>query len=178
MIRRLGLADLRQVERHFLDLSVHDRLFRFNAPLGDPAISARIASIEWSSAILIGYFEGKKLRGLAELAALRGDRFDTREVALSVDRTHRRRGIARRLLAEAALHARSLGCRRLVFWWHPENVEFARFLTTHGGTVSAHPPAGWLEISPAGVLKTTVADISAAPAQRRQVPVSRNRRAA
>lgn len=177
MIRRLGPTDLRRIECHFVALSSRDRLYRFNAPLGDSAISARIASLEWSSSILLGDFDGKHLRGLAELAVLRGDGLGAHEVALSVDRTHRRRGIARRLLAEAASRARSFGGRRLVFWWHPENIGFARFLVACGGTVSIYPPAGWLDIHAAGTSATPIVEFTSAASRAGQGLAPRNGRA-
>ena len=105
-LARLGLTiDLPYVERHFLGLSVEDRRYRFNTPLSDSAIRARIASFDWQATTLIGDFSGKTLRGVAELATLKGDTTDAGEVALSVDGAHRRRGIARR-------NRRSRGCGR------------------------------------------------------------------
>ncbi|HSE77119.1 MAG TPA: GNAT family N-acetyltransferase [Alphaproteobacteria bacterium] len=178
MIRRLGAADLRQIERHYLGLSVEDRRYRFNTPLSDSAIRARIASFDWRATTLIGYFNGKTLRGVAELATLKGDMTDAGEVALSVDGAHRRRGIARRLVTEAAAQARALGCRRLVFWWHPENVGFARFLTACGGRIFAHPPAGWLEIPAAGARLLPFASVAGASARHIQGPTVRNGHAA
>lgn len=177
MIRRLGPADLRQIERHFLMLSTHDRLYRFNAPLGEAAIGARLAAIDWSKTIVLGAYDGRKLRGIAELAELRGDGLKAREVAISVDYAHRRRGIGRRLLGQAASRARSLGCRRLVFSWHPENGGFARFLAACGGTVLTHPPAGWLEIPDAGVRTTHVAHLAGAMARRSASSATPGRRA-
>ena len=178
MIRRLGAADLRQIERHFLGLSAEDRRYRFNTPLSDSAIRARIASFDWQAKTLIGHFSGKTLHGVAELAPLKGDTTDAGEVAISVNGAHRRRGIARRLVGEAAAQARTLGCRRLVFWWHPENVGFARFLVACGGRIATHPPAGWLEIAAAGAPALPFAGVAGASAHQTQGPAVRNGHAA
>lgn len=144
--RHLLRSDIPMIVRHLLGLSLRDRQFRFNAPHGDAAIRQYCAAIPWRNAHLFGFVVRGELRGLIELDRLLGDRAACYEAAITVAERYRRRGIGAKLLSTAADYASHHGYTCLLFEWHPENREFAAFLSACGGVIQSYPQRGCLPV--------------------------------
>jgi GNAT superfamily N-acetyltransferase len=100
-LRRLGAADLPEIERHLLGLDLVDRNARFHSGFGDAAVTTYARGLDFAVGILVGATQGpgNRILGLAEAHPAGAPR--TVELAVSVLATHRRRGLGRRLLAHA-----------------------------------------------------------------------------
>ncbi|MBL8672605.1 MAG: GNAT family N-acetyltransferase [Alphaproteobacteria bacterium] len=125
-IRLLTPVDLPLIEAHLARLDRRDRRLRFGASLSDDAIAAHCRKLPWAKSLMLGHVHAGTLRGMAMLAWGEGvARTDWRpdgELAVSVDRSHRRQGIGLALLQMVALAARNRWLRRLHIHYLAENA--------------------------------------------------------
>ncbi len=120
-LRRLDWRDLREVERHLLALEPAARLARFGAVRGDAAIAAYAWRIDPARAVLIGAVNGASGRivGLAEAQPTAAPR--RVEMAVSVLRPHRCRGLGRQLATAALVVAFARGAEVAECFFDPSN---------------------------------------------------------
>jgi pimeloyl-ACP methyl ester carboxylesterase/GNAT superfamily N-acetyltransferase len=121
-LQRLDGSDLIRVNRHLLALDRADRHARFGTACDDTKIIGCTRRIDPSRAILIGAVERASghIVGLAEAhPAIGASR--RMELAVSVDRPLRRRGLGLRLVGEAAAVAFERGAEVLAFFFDPDN---------------------------------------------------------
>jgi GNAT superfamily N-acetyltransferase len=133
VIRRLVPGDVPLLLEHMLGLGQSDRRLRFCAAASDSVIRRYCASIDWGRSLLLGCFEGRRLIGVVHL--LSGDlgRPDRLEMAISVERAQRGRGIGAALLARAMVAARSRGVTALSFVCLAEDEAMQRLALRAGG---------------------------------------------
>src|SRR5260221_3206995 len=106
LVRELASLERTALERHLLALDSEDRRLRFGIPLGDAAIGAYIARIDFQRDAVFGIFDDQlALVGAAHLAHSPGHA----ELGVSVLPAHRGRGCGSAFLARAHQRARNLG---------------------------------------------------------------------
>lgn len=120
VVQKLTGAHREQVVRHLLRLPPDDRRLRFGASMGDSAVEAYAARIDFATDQVFGILGSDlELWGMAHLA-LDADG-ETAELGLSVDWTTRNRGYGGALLDRAVLHATNRGYRALFMHCLAEN---------------------------------------------------------
>jgi GNAT superfamily N-acetyltransferase len=136
------------LERHFLALDTEDRRLRFGIALGDAAVRAYVARMDFERDAVFGVLDDElELLGVAHLAR------DTAsaELGVSVLAPVRGRGIGGALLSRAHTRARNWGMRSLFMHCLRENSAMMHLARKHGmalapeaGEVDAHlalPPS-------------------------------------
>jgi GNAT superfamily N-acetyltransferase len=162
--RQLLPSEIDLIRDHYLRLDSEERALRFFSPTCDAVICQRCAGLDWNLAHFIGVFIDGTLRGVAELELNQAEGPGSGEIAVSVERAWRSRGIGAELLRRAIVVARNRGATSLSMICLPENEpmrrlasHFADTMSLHDGTVEADlsvpPPsyeALWQEIATSG----------------------------
>lgn len=117
--RRLDAGDARRLRAHLLRLHPDDVHNRFMGAKHRTLITRYVRAIDWQTALIIGCFFGRSMRGACELYPIDKRRG---EIAVSVERRFQRRGIGREMLSRTLLLARNRGM-----------VEFEFRCFTHNG---------------------------------------------
>lgn len=118
IVGELTRLDRGALERHLLSLDAEDRRLRFGLALGDAALRAYVAGIDFGrDAAFCVFGDDLQLVGAAHLA--RSD--DGAELGLSVLPGHRGRGLGGALLERAHTHARNWGVDALFMQCLAEN---------------------------------------------------------
>jgi len=121
LIRKLAADEAALVKDHLLRLDGEDRRLRFGHAVKPEVILAACDAIQWQRTWMVGAFEGDTLRGVAELRDIGAPDARTGELAVTVERAFRNRGIGTRLLEEALLIARNRGFASLYLLCLPDN---------------------------------------------------------
>ncbi len=100
VLQKLWMTDQDRLEAHFLRLDSSDRRMRFCAATSDQSIRRYCRSIDWATTTVLGCLVGKEVRGVAELVMTLPYFSAPAEVALSVEKCFRNRGIGTELLAK------------------------------------------------------------------------------
>jgi predicted GNAT superfamily acetyltransferase len=131
-MRRLDGDDLAGIERHLLELDLVSRNCRFHSGFGDAAVAAYVRSLNATTDFLFGAIEDSSGRivGLAE--ARPAAAWLTVEVGTSVLPTHRRRGLACKLVARAIAVAFAEGVTAAEFLFDPTNSAAGRIAARLG----------------------------------------------
>ena len=111
-LRRLGPADSRHLQAHFLRLHPDDLRHRFMGGMPRSLVHRYVRGIDWHRAIIVGCFFGRSLRGVCELYPMSGSRA---EVAVSVERRFQGRGIGQSLIGRMLILARNRRLTALEF---------------------------------------------------------------
>ena len=106
-IRRLWPVERALVPDHLLRLDSEDRRFRFFQSINDTSIIDYCERIDWAQTAFFGFFDKDDLRGMAELVLPRAACAGEAEIALTVERSYRNRGIGSDLVHRALAHARN-----------------------------------------------------------------------
>lgn len=118
IVGELSRLDRGALERHLLGLDAEDRRLRFGLALGDAAVRAYAAQIDFGRDALFCVFgDDLELAGAAHLARSE----DGAELGLSVLPAHRGRGLGGALLERAHTHARNWGVDALFMQCLAEN---------------------------------------------------------
>jgi len=104
VIRRLDRQEMPLLREHLLRLDTESRHDRFNGFADESFIERYAAKCATDGTVVIAYFEGGKVLATAELHPADGENSPLPEVAFSVERQVRRKGLGsvlfRRLIAE------------------------------------------------------------------------------
>jgi GNAT superfamily N-acetyltransferase len=120
VVQKLTGAHRKEVARHLLRLPLGDRRLRFGASMGDAAVEAYAARIDFARDQVFGILgAGLELCGMAHLAP--DTQGQTAELGLSVDSSGRGKGYGYALLQRAVLHATNRGYRALFMHCLAEN---------------------------------------------------------
>jgi GNAT superfamily N-acetyltransferase len=124
-LRRLGDGDLAGIEAHLLDLDLVSRNRRFHSGFSDAAVEAYVRRLDPASDILFGAIDedSGRIVGLAEAHPAGPPR--TVEIATSVLAPHRRRGLARELVARTVAAAVRQGAAAVELRFEPDNAAAA-----------------------------------------------------
>jgi GNAT superfamily N-acetyltransferase len=131
----LGVTDATRIEAHLRGLDADDRYSRFHSPSSDRAIAAYVAGIDWLSHSAIGCFEDGALVGLVEIHYDKPFAPKSAEVAVSVERHHRGRGIGMALVARAVRAAGKRGVPSVTLHFLPRNAYIPRIVHRLGGRI-------------------------------------------
>ena len=162
--RQLLPSEIDKIRDHYLRLDADERILRFFGPTCDAVISARCDKIDWRRAHFVGVFSAGTLRGVAELELDHPEGQGAGEVAVSVERAWRSRGIGAELLRRAIVVGRNHGATSISMVCLLDNEpmrrlasHFADKISIHDGTVEADlavPPPSyetlWNEIATGG----------------------------
>lgn len=121
IIRQLRPSDMPRFREHLLRLDATSRRDRFNGAINDNFLAGYAARSFSEGATVIGYVEGAKVLGAAELHERAEFAEPTGEIAFSVESRLQHRGIGGRLFERLIFHARALGYSRLLVTTHPQN---------------------------------------------------------
>jgi len=133
--RTLGQADAAEIEQHLLRLKADDRYSRFHGRAGDEHIRSYVAGLPWSTHSAIGAFESGRLVGIAEIAYDKPFLPKVAEIAVSVDRALRTRGVGRELIERAVRAAAWRGASHCTLHFMHTNPSIPRIVRRLGGTV-------------------------------------------
>jgi GNAT superfamily N-acetyltransferase len=148
IVRELGGLERPLLEAHFLALEAEDRRLRFGLPLGDHALRAYVARIDFERDAAFGILDDDlALIGAAHVARDRGQA----ELGVSVLQGHRGHGYGGALLARALQRARNWGVGSLFMHCLAENGAMMHLARKQGmNIVAASGEAdAWLKLPPA-----------------------------
>lgn len=142
-IRQLRPSDIPRFRDHLLRLDPESRSDRFNGMADDRFISSYVYRSFAAGTTVIGYVEGDRVLGAAELHESPDDSQPTAEIAFSVERHLQHRGLGGKLFERLIEQARGFGYTRLVVTTHPHNAAMralarrynAELIFEHGETV-------------------------------------------
>ena len=138
-VRPLGAADAAAYVAHLRRLDPESRRRRFSRPVDDRFLERFVAAIDWARALVLGYVEDGKVRGVVQLAWpdvawLKG----AAELAIQVEAGWRRLGIGTALLASARRRAREGGLPGIVFFAQADNEPMLRLARKLGAPLKHH----------------------------------------
>jgi GNAT superfamily N-acetyltransferase len=122
MIRQLRPSELPRFREHLLRLDPQGRHDRFNGAIDDDFIAAYADRCFADGTTVIGYVEGDRVLGAAELHERAGEAEPTGEIAFSVEMDLQHRGIGSALFQRLIASARGLGYAKLRVTTHPQNA--------------------------------------------------------
>jgi GNAT superfamily N-acetyltransferase len=122
VIRQLRPSELPRFRDHLLRLDTQSRRDRFNGALDDDFIVAYAGRCFAEGTTVIGYVEGDRVLGAAELHEKPDEDEPTGEIAFSVERGWQRRGIGSALFERLIGNARGQGYAKLRVTTHPQNA--------------------------------------------------------
>jgi RimJ/RimL family protein N-acetyltransferase len=121
LIRQLRPSELPRFREHLLSLDAQSRRDRFNGAIDDDFVIAYAVRCFRDGTTVIGYVEGDRVLGAAELHERADLPEPTGEIALSVERAWQGRGIGSALFERLIANAYWLGYAKLRVTTHPEN---------------------------------------------------------
>lgn len=142
-IRHLRPSELPRFRDHLLRLDSDSRRDRFNGAISDAFIEDYARRCFEEGATVVGYVEGDRVLGAAELHERPDLERPTGEIAFSVEKELQHRGLGSRLFKRLIMHAYALGYTRLRVTTHPDNSAMkalahkfcAKLVFEHGETV-------------------------------------------
>ena len=125
-IRELGSAEILLFERHLLRLDSGCRQSRFGGLVSNAFLQNYASCVDFANTAVLGYFLDDEMRGACELRSLKATWCCQAELAFSVEKPWRQRGIGTALMARALQVARRLPIERLYLTCHPLNRAMQR----------------------------------------------------
>lgn len=150
IIRQLRPSELAQFRDHLLRLDPASRRDRFNGWPDDSFIANYAERSFRDGTTVIGYVEGDRVLGAAELHERTDLPEPTGEIAFSVEREWQHRGIGKRLFERLLLHALGLGYTKLRVTTHPENTAMRALARKYATTLNfeAGETVGMIDLGP------------------------------
>lgn len=135
-IRKLTPADADAYRDHLLRLSEDDRRLRFMGRVDDDGVRDHVAKLNWTKAIIVGWFEEEGLRAAAELQLDRLLYPTEGEIAVTVDAGWQGRGMGKEVVRRAVQAARNRGAAALHMSCLPYNRKMQAIARRLGWTIS------------------------------------------
>lgn len=150
MIRQLRPSDMPRFRDHLLRLDAPSRRDRFNGCVDDAFIAGYVDRSFAHGATVIGYVEGDRVLGAAELHERPDLAEPTAEIAFSVEKPLQHRGIGGRLFERLIGQARGFGYMRLLVTTHPDNLAMKALARHHTARLSFEDgeTVGVIDLSP------------------------------
>jgi GNAT superfamily N-acetyltransferase len=120
-VRGLQAADLAGFGRHLQRLESDCRRSRFGLAVSDAFLRDYADRVDLANTSVLGCFADGELRGVCELRSLRSQWCAEAELAFTVEKAWRGRGIGTALMAQAIRAARPLGIEHLYLTCHRGN---------------------------------------------------------
>jgi RimJ/RimL family protein N-acetyltransferase len=130
-IRQLRPSDRSRFRDHLLRLDAASRRDRFNGYVDDAFIAAYVDRSFAEGTTVVGYVEGDRVLGAAELHERPEETEPTAEIAFSVEKPLQHRGIGGRLFERLIEQARGFGYTRLLVTTHPDNLAMRALARRH-----------------------------------------------
>lgn len=135
-IRQLRPSEKQRFREHLLRLDAASRRDRFNGYVDDVFIATYAERSFAEGVTVIGYVEGGRVLGAAELHERAEEAQPTAEIAFSVEKALQHRGIGGRLFERLVGQARGLGYTRLLVTTHPGNLAMRALARRHDAQLS------------------------------------------
>jgi len=145
--RKLRSFDAAGFEAHLLKLDDADRRARFSGKVGDDVVRAYAAGIDWTTACLLGCFDGQMLCAVAELHADSALVSRGGEFAVTVAPAYRNRGIGSELLRRTILLARNRMIGRLHMICLIDNQPMRRMADKFHGQLDFEDGQVWAKLA-------------------------------
>jgi RimJ/RimL family protein N-acetyltransferase len=100
-------------QTHIMNLDSQGRFCRFGGYLSDNAVKSYLDNLKYTQNIIIGHFDQTQLVGAALISFDSPISKEICELALSIDQSHRKRGLGKKLFKRAMLWACNLGFRKI-----------------------------------------------------------------
>lgn len=142
LVRRLHRRDAPAVEAHLKSLGPSGRRLRFFREASDGQIVDYVKRLSWSRSVLVGAILDDRLIGLAEAVFDREELPRRAEIAVSVERAYRRRGLGRHLVSQVVDHAELLGAPQPHLVFLQENGPLRQIVHALGGLIEPQREAG------------------------------------
>ncbi|WP_265517972.1 GNAT family N-acetyltransferase [Nitratireductor luteus] len=126
VVRRLRPSELPLFRDHLMRLDRQSRRDRFNGATSDAFLERYAERCFREGATVVGYVEGMRILGAAELHERPERDPPTGEIAFSVEKELQHRGIGSLLFERLIAHARALGYTQLRVTTHPQNDAMRR----------------------------------------------------
>lgn len=142
-VRSLHAHHRPHIERHLLDLELHDRYLRFGYAASDQHIGRYVEQLNFERDEVFGIFNRRlQLVALAHLAFddRTGSSASVAEFGVSVAPRLRGRGVGARLFASACLHARNRQVDTLVVHALTENMAMLKIARSAGAVLEHDGP--------------------------------------
>ncbi len=130
-IRPLRPSEKQRFRDHLLRLDVESRRDRFNGYVDDTFIAAYADRSFAEGTTVVGYVEGDRVLGAAELHERPEEADPTAEIAFSVEKPLQHRGIGGKLFERLIEQARGFGYARLLVTTHPDNLAMRALARRH-----------------------------------------------
>lgn len=131
-VETLSAAEAPAISDHLKRLVEIDRYSRFFSAMSDDGIDRYVAGFDWSRMIAVGLYKSDSLIGIAELGwedgAQNRDGTHVAEMAVTVDRAYRHRGIATWLVKEIVQRGRSAGILQMEASWIGGNDSISKIM--------------------------------------------------
>lgn len=121
IVRHLRPSELPRFCAHLLRLDRESRHDRFNGAISDAFLENYARRCFQQGATVVGYVEGDRVLGAAELHERADLNPPTGEIAFSVEKELQHRGLGSRLFKRLIMHAYALGYTQLRVTTHPNN---------------------------------------------------------
>jgi GNAT superfamily N-acetyltransferase len=141
LIRRLRRHDEALIEAHFLAFNREDRRLRFCREIGDAQIGAYVRDLNWDHSFLLGALQDDRLIGVAEAVFDRAPAPREAEIAVTVSKPLRGRGLGRHLVDLTVDHVSARGVMRTSLFFLRENRFIQRIVRSLGGVFDAEEGA-------------------------------------
>ena len=142
LIRRLRRHDAARIEEHFLALEREDRRLRFCREIADAQIRGYVQAIDWDQSFILGAVQQDRLIGVAEALFDRPLTPRHAEIAVTVSRQLRGRGLGRHLVDLMIDHVSAVGVTQTSLYFLRENCLIQRIVRSLGGIFDADEPVG------------------------------------
>jgi RimJ/RimL family protein N-acetyltransferase len=132
--RKVNRHESGELAAHLRRLDTADRHTRFLGGVSRAAVARHVASIDWGTAVLVGAWAGRALRGVGELHRLPG-RPGEAEAAVTVERRFQGAGVGTELFRRLTIAARNRGVRRVHLRCLTENARAQRIARRLGAAL-------------------------------------------
>jgi GNAT superfamily N-acetyltransferase len=135
LIRRLRRTDAALLDEHFLALDREDRRLRFFCETGDKQIRAYVRNINWDQSIILGAIQDDRLIGVSEAHLDRAFAPNHAEIAITVSRPLRGRGLGSFLVDQTIVHVSAHGVLRTSLYFLGANRPIQSIVLSLGGAL-------------------------------------------
>jgi GNAT superfamily N-acetyltransferase len=133
-LKALSAADSTALIAHFSRLNEFDRYRRFFSAVSQSGVDSFVRQLDWSRMVAVGAFDNQRLIGVAELG-WPDLRSSSGELAISVDRGWRNRGLATWLVREVGRLGYRNGIARMEACWLSDNDSVGRIVRALQGNL-------------------------------------------
>jgi GNAT superfamily N-acetyltransferase len=136
-VRRLLPLDREQLGQHLQRLDDESRHLRFGSAVSDSFLKNHADSLYRFDTLIYGHFEDDCLRGIGELRSVKFDKQALAEIAFSVEKQHRNKGIGSLLMDRIVTAARNRGFAHLTVFCVPGNEPMRHLANKFGARMHA-----------------------------------------